>query len=119
MWELLSGGFWLPGGPDMDLQEIYRPVADELELVEERLPRLTHSRSKRIAAAIAAMLGTRGKRLRPALLLIAAKACNYTGERAVNLAVAIGVVYRRGFPVRPTAKPGVEKALLVRLPLTC
>jgi len=76
----------------MDLKSIYGPVAEELALVEARLVELTRSGNEAISEAVSAMMSG-GKRLRPALLLIAAKACDYAGERAVRLAAAVELVH--------------------------
>ncbi len=74
----------------MDLHAIYRPVETELLKVEESLAAIAQSSDPAIAEVISDVLGAGGKRLRPALLLIAARACNYSGDRAVRLAVAVG-----------------------------
>ena len=77
----------------MNLTEIYKPIASELAIVEERLPELARSRNENIAGAISQVLNAAGKRLRPALLLTAAKACNYVGDRAINLAAAVEMIH--------------------------
>ena len=77
----------------MNLTEIYKPVKGDLEVVEKRLFELSRSENKSISEAVSEILSAGGKRLRPALLLIAAKACNYTGEKAIQLAVAVELVH--------------------------
>lgn len=77
----------------MNLEEAYRPVKKELETVEKRLFELSQSDSEEISDVVFEILHAGGKRLRPALLLAAAKACDYTGDRAVNLAVAVELMH--------------------------
>lgn len=77
----------------MDLHAIYKPVETELLKVEESLATIAQSSDPAIAEVISDVLGAGGKRLRPALLLIAARACNYSGDRAVRLAVAVELVH--------------------------
>lgn len=77
----------------MNLKEIYKPIAGELARVEKRLPELSRSKNKNIAGAISQMLKAAGKRLRPALLLTAARACNYMGTRAIDLAAAMEMIH--------------------------
>lgn len=77
----------------MNLKEIYKPITSELASVEKRLPELSRSKNKNTAGAISQMLKATGKRLRPALLLTAAKACNYMGARAIDLAAAIEMIH--------------------------
>ena len=75
------------------MKEIYRSAKTELEVVEERLLELSPSENKSISETVSAILRVRGKRLRPALLLMAAKACDYVGERGIKLAVAIELIH--------------------------
>jgi len=77
----------------MNLKEIYRPIRGGLELVEKRLLELAWSDNPRIFETIADILSAGGKRLRPALLLLAAKARSYSGARGVDLAVAIELIH--------------------------
>jgi octaprenyl-diphosphate synthase len=55
--------------------DLYSPIAWDLEQVEEVLARTLESRYARVAAVINHVSHYRGKRLRPALLLLVARAC--------------------------------------------
>ncbi len=77
----------------MNLRDIYRPISRELEIVEERLYNLSRSDSETISKAISEVLTAGGKRLRPALLLTAAKACGFTGDRCINLATVVELIH--------------------------
>ena len=77
----------------MGLEDIYRPVREELAVVEELLRERSQSENKAISDAVCEILSAGGKRLRPALLLIAAKACSHTGQRAIKLATAIELIH--------------------------
>ena len=77
----------------MNLEEIFRPVKAELALVEKRLREVSHSENECISRAVSEVLSAGGKRLRPALVLMAAKACNYNGDRGVNRAVAVELIH--------------------------
>jgi len=75
------------------LQKICDPVRSELALVEERLAALPRARNKAVLEAVSAILNAGGKRLRPALLLLAAKSCGCTTERGVHLAAAVELIH--------------------------
>lgn len=64
-------------------------IANELQAVEARFEAGLESRSNLSREAVRDLLGRQGKRIRPALLLLAAKLCGYqTGTRHIELAVA-------------------------------
>ncbi len=111
----------------MKLKEIYRPVENELKLVERGLREIACADDSSVSAAISEVLGAGGKRLRPALLLFAAKGCGYSGRRSINLAVALELVHtaslvhddvidnaavRRGVPT-PNSRWGNRVAVLL------
>ena len=59
----------------MNLEEIYQPIADELEAVEHFLEAsVKESKNQSILAMSDFLLESPGKRLRPALVLRSAKA---------------------------------------------
>jgi octaprenyl-diphosphate synthase len=60
----------IPAAPDL-----YAPITDELREVEAILARTLKSRYERIVAIVDHVKHYRGKRLRPALLLLVARAC--------------------------------------------
>lgn len=73
--------------------KIYRPIRQELHVVEENLRNLLLDKDAFISEAINKILYAGGKRLRPALLLLSAKICNYSGERGIKLATAIELIH--------------------------
>jgi octaprenyl-diphosphate synthase len=77
----------------MTLEEIYSPVREDLGRVEERLFEAARCEESSLSDAIERILRAGGKRLRPALVLFAARGCNYTGERSIRMAVAMELVH--------------------------
>jgi len=77
----------------MNLEDIYRPVRTELETVERRLLEILESENELLTRAVFDILKAGGKRLRPALVLMASKACGDCGERSVRLAVALELIH--------------------------
>lgn len=73
--------------------ELYKPVIPELTDVEKHLGTLFHTDDAYIAQTIPQILRAGGKRLRPALLLMSAKICNYSGEQSIQLATAIELIH--------------------------
>ncbi|MBI2080131.1 MAG: polyprenyl synthetase family protein [candidate division NC10 bacterium] len=66
---------------------LFAPVAADLAEVERRLQRAVETRAPRIAEVAAYVLGSGGKRVRPALLLLAHRLCGGTDrEAALELA---------------------------------
>ncbi len=67
---------------------VFAPVAAELAEVERRIQTRVSSRADLISEVTTYVLGSGGKRVRPALLLLSARVCGYDGgERSVDLAV--------------------------------
>lgn len=77
----------------MSLEEIYGPVARELEMVEVGLLEVLGTGGEDVRRVVSEVLKAGGKRLRPTLLLTAAKACRYSEERSVRLAVALELTH--------------------------
>ena len=83
------------------LIDVVDPVRRELERVEEELFRLSHSSNARIADAVHTTLRAGGKRLRPAVLLLASKAAgarapehdSAVSDRAIRMAAAVELVH--------------------------
>ncbi|MEO2009620.1 MAG: polyprenyl synthetase family protein [Pirellulaceae bacterium] len=75
------------------LAEFYEPVADEMRLVESRLRKEMQSRYPFVDELVryGCMLG--GKRLRPALLLLTAKACGEVREEHIVLATVLEMIH--------------------------
>lgn len=71
----------------MNTDELLSPIARELRSVEARLQERIESRADLVSTVAAYVLGSGGKRVRPALLLLSAKLCGYAdGARDVLLA---------------------------------
>jgi len=77
----------------MKIEDIYKPVISQLETVERKLAELPQVKDPAVADTLREALGAGGKRLRPALVLIAAKTCAYTGERAIRIAVVVELIH--------------------------
>ena len=73
--------------------ELYKPIKKELEHVEKRLNEFLHSEDMFISQTVPKILNAGGKRIRPALLLISSKMCNYLGKRSIKLASAIELIH--------------------------
>jgi len=75
---------------------IHRPgdlIREELAAVEEALIATAASEVELLEAASRHILEAGGKRLRPQLLMLSARACDYSGERVVPLATAMELVH--------------------------
>ncbi|RIL07590.1 MAG: octaprenyl diphosphate synthase [Proteobacteria bacterium] len=68
-------------------------VDEPLELVERAMREQLASESDVIAAVGDHVLSSGGKRVRPALLLLAAELCGYTGPRRVQVAAAVELLH--------------------------
>lgn len=77
----------------MSLEEIYGLVREELEQVERSLLEWSCSDDGFISQVVSEILNAGGKRLRPALVLISARSCNYQGERGIKLAAAVELIH--------------------------
>lgn len=75
------------------LEGICSPVREELRQLEGDLLALVPRGGSAILGSVAAILRSGGKRLRPALLLMTAKACGYTGDVSVRLAAVVELVH--------------------------
>lgn len=83
----------------MQLEEIYRPIQQELRDVEEVLrTNLVGTRNEAIAEMGRYLLDTKGKRLRPALLILSAKATQQqpamTKESVIALGAAVELLHK-------------------------
>lgn len=77
----------------MNVQDICRPVRTDLKAVEKRLLALAKAKDRFVSNEVTRVLRNGGKRLRPALLLMAAKACGHEGPGAVTMGVAIELIH--------------------------
>lgn len=76
-----------PAGAEADL------VARELEAVERRLAAVTEGAEPPLPEVVSHLVGAGGKRLRPRVLLLAARAHGLEGDALVSLAVAAELVH--------------------------
>lgn len=72
---------------------LYGPVANDIPLVGRRLRDLANGHHPLLGEALEYVFETRGKRIRPALVLLAGKLGNYDLERLVTLAASLEVVH--------------------------
>jgi octaprenyl-diphosphate synthase len=76
-----------------DLAQIFEPVRSELERVEREFARYLESRVELIPQMGKYIQMSGGKRVRPAVLLMAARLCGYTGDRAVLNAAVVEFIH--------------------------
>jgi octaprenyl-diphosphate synthase len=76
-----------------DLAHIFEPVRDELKRVEREFARHLESRVELIPEMGKYVQMSGGKRVRPAVLLLAARLCGYTGDRAVLNAAVVEFIH--------------------------
>jgi octaprenyl-diphosphate synthase len=69
--------------PAIDLAQIFEPIREDLEKIEREFARHVQSRVELIPQIGRYIQTSGGKRVRPALLLMAARLAGYTGDRAV------------------------------------
>ena len=77
----------------MDLSAIRAPVNHELAAVDELILRRLHSEVALINQIGHYIVSSGGKRLRPLVVVLAARACGYTGERHIDLAAIIEFIH--------------------------
>ena len=75
------------------LAEIFEPVRDELVRVEREFTRHLESRVELIPQMGKYVQMSGGKRVRPAVLLMAARLCGYTGDRAILNAAVVEFIH--------------------------
>ena len=75
------------------LAEIFEPVRDELARVEREFTRHLESRVELIPQMGKYVQMSGGKRVRPAVLLMASRLCRYTGDRAVLNAAVVEFIH--------------------------
>jgi len=75
------------------LAEIFEPVRDELLRVEREFTRHLESRVELIPQMGKYVQMSGGKRVRPAVLLMAARLCGYTGDRAILNAAVVEFIH--------------------------
>jgi octaprenyl-diphosphate synthase len=77
----------------MDISAIRAPVAEDMRAVDALILRRLHSDVALINQIGHYIVNSGGKRLRPLLVLLAARACGYTGDRHVDLAAVVEFIH--------------------------
>jgi octaprenyl-diphosphate synthase len=77
----------------MDLSAIRAPVSDDLQAVDELILQRLQSDVVLINQIGHYIVGSGGKRLRPLLVLLAARACGYQGERHLDTAAIVEFIH--------------------------
>lgn len=77
----------------MDIQSIYSSISDDMIAVDEMIKNRLHSEVVLINQLGHYIVNSGGKRLRPALALLCARACNYKGDQHINLATIIEFIH--------------------------
>jgi len=79
----------------MELREIYKPIRKDLDRVEREFKRQLDSQDEFISQINGHLLRTSGKRIRPSLVLLSAKAVNggLVTNNVIDLAVAIELIH--------------------------
>ena len=75
------------------LSEICHFITDDLQAVEKKLSEKTTSHYEFVDLAVQHVVEGGGKRLRPILLLLSAKACGYQGKDAHTLAATVELIH--------------------------
>lgn len=75
------------------LVQLFEPIRDDLVRVEEEFVRQVQSQVGVIPAIGKYIQGSGGKRVRPAVLLMASRLCGYTGDRAVLYAAVVEFIH--------------------------
>jgi len=79
--------------PPRDFGATLRRLAPDLELVDRAMREQLGSASALLPRLGEHVLGSGGKRMRPALLLLAAEMCGYEGPRAIQISAAIELLH--------------------------
>ena len=78
---------------EQSLGSAFARIAPSLELVEATLRDQLASKVELVGTLGSHLLSSGGKRLRPALVLLAAELCGYTGPRRIELAAALELLH--------------------------
>jgi octaprenyl-diphosphate synthase len=79
--------------PAADLAQIFEPIRHDLEAVEQEFARHIQSRVALIPEMGRYLQNSGGKRVRPAVLLMAARLSGYEGDRAVTYASVVEFIH--------------------------
>jgi len=75
------------------LSELFEPIRDDLARVDVEFVRHVQSKVELIPTIGRYIQSSGGKRIRPAVLLMAARLCGYTGDRAVLYASVVEFIH--------------------------
>ena len=76
-----------------DIRELYAPVAEDLDLVEDALRLVAESDFAPLEVMLTQVLSRGGKRLRPAVALLAGRFGEYDADRQIPLAASIELLH--------------------------
>jgi len=79
--------------PSMSRREVQALLADDLKRVEKAIGTDTICSVEAVTAISHHLQKSGGKRLRPALLLLASGACGYTGDTAIRLGAVVEIIH--------------------------
>ncbi|WP_284452276.1 octaprenyl diphosphate synthase [Methylophaga thalassica] len=77
----------------MDIQSIYSLIQDDMKAVDELIQQRLQSDVALINQLGFYIINSGGKRLRPAIAILAARACGYEGSQHINLATIIEFIH--------------------------
>jgi len=75
------------------LRDVYVHIQEELERVEESLQAFSSSPSRLISEISAYLFERKGKRIRPALLILCSKLLNYQGDEHISMAALVELIH--------------------------
>ncbi len=79
--------------PALSTQQLYAPIAADMQAVDAVIRKSLHSDVVLIRQVAEYIIHSGGKRLRPALVLFAARACGYQGSHHYDLAATIEFIH--------------------------
>ncbi len=77
----------------MDIQSIYSLIQDDLKAVDQLIQQRLQSDVALINQLGFYIINSGGKRLRPAIAILSARACGYEGDKHINLATIIEFIH--------------------------
>ena len=83
----------------LDLDEIFAPIREELDAVEREYMRHIQSRIEIIPQIGRYIQKGGGKRIRPALLLMASRLSSYKGEQAILYASVVEFIHTNVYTI--------------------
>lgn len=75
------------------LEDIYRMIAEDLEKVEEHLHLFSASSNRLVSEVSAYLFQKKGKRIRPALVVLSSKLLNYQGQGHILMAALVEFIH--------------------------